>query len=88
MRPMKRTLVTAVCLPRRPLWFLLMAAALCLPRAMAAEATPEAKADAYRFDQTISREVLEHYLSRAITMEGMRNGRGNLALRVAQGLTR
>lgn len=56
-----------------------MAAALCLPRAMAAEATPEAKADAYRFDQTISREVLENYLSRAITMEGMLNGRGNLA---------
>ncbi len=33
---------------------------------------------AYRFDRTISREVLEHYLSRSITMEGLVNGRGDL----------
>jgi hypothetical protein len=32
----------------------------------------------YRFDQTISRPVLENYLSRAITMEGLLNGRGDL----------
>ncbi|MCP5517947.1 MAG: hypothetical protein H7A45_11905 [Verrucomicrobiales bacterium] len=32
-----------------------------------------------QFDRTISRPVLEHYLSRAITMEGMLNGRGDLA---------
>jgi hypothetical protein len=32
----------------------------------------------YRFDGTISRKVLENYLSRAITMEGMLNGRGDL----------
>lgn len=32
----------------------------------------------FRFDGTISRPVLESYLSRAITMEGMLNGRGNL----------
>lgn len=32
----------------------------------------------YRFDRTMSREVLEHYLSRAITMEGLLNGRGDL----------
>ncbi len=32
----------------------------------------------YQFDRTISREVLENYLSRAITMEGLLNGRGNL----------
>jgi len=31
----------------------------------------------YRFDSTISREVLENYLSRSITMEGLLNGRGN-----------
>lgn len=37
---------------------------------------PTAK-EAYRFDGTISREVLENYLSRAITMEGMFNGRGD-----------
>ena len=32
----------------------------------------------YRFERTISREVLENYLDRAITMEGMLHGRGNL----------
>ncbi|HVV03060.1 MAG TPA: hypothetical protein VHC96_02515, partial [Puia sp.] len=32
----------------------------------------------YRFDKTISRRVLENYLSRAITMEGLLNGRGDL----------
>lgn len=32
----------------------------------------------YAFDQTISRPVLERYLSRAITMEGLLNGRGDL----------
>jgi hypothetical protein len=32
----------------------------------------------YRFDGTISREVLEHYLSRSISMEGLLNGRGDL----------
>jgi hypothetical protein len=39
---------------------------------MASDSTP------YAFDKTISREVLEHYLSRAITMEGLLNGRGDL----------
>ncbi len=32
----------------------------------------------YQFDRTISRPVLENYLSRAITMEGLLNGRGDL----------
>jgi hypothetical protein len=32
----------------------------------------------YQFDKTISREVLENYLSRSITMEGFFNGRGDL----------
>lgn len=32
----------------------------------------------YDFDHKISREVLENYLSRAITMEGLLNGRGDL----------
>lgn len=32
----------------------------------------------YTFDGTISREVLEHYLSRSISMEGLLNGRGDL----------
>lgn len=33
----------------------------------------------YRFSKSISRPVLERYLSRAITMEGLLNGRGDLA---------
>jgi len=32
----------------------------------------------YRFDKVISRSVLENYLSRSITMEGLLNGRGDL----------
>jgi len=32
----------------------------------------------YHFDRTISRPVLENYLSRSITMEGLLNGRGDL----------
>ncbi len=32
----------------------------------------------YHFDRTISREVLENYLSRSISMEGVFNGRGDL----------
>jgi hypothetical protein len=32
----------------------------------------------YRFHRTISRQVLEHYLSRSISMEGLLNGRGDL----------
>jgi hypothetical protein len=36
-------------------------------------------ADDYRFDQTMPRAVLERYLSRAISMEGMLHGRGDLA---------
>ncbi len=46
-----------------------------------AEAAGEPSAsgfDKYRFDKKISREVLENYLSRSITMEGLLNGRGDL----------
>lgn len=32
----------------------------------------------YKFDRTISREVLDNYLSRSISMEGLLNGRGDL----------
>ena len=35
-------------------------------------------AAAYRFDTTISRTVLDNYLSRSISMEGLLNGRGDL----------
>src|SRR5580704_15854392 len=48
-----------------------LAATLCC------QAAP-APADKYSFDKTISREVLENYLSRSITMEGVFNGRGDL----------
>ena len=37
-----------------------------------------ARPGGYQFDGTISREVLENYLSRSICMEGLLNGRGNL----------
>ena len=30
----------------------------------------------FSFDRTISRQVLENYLARSITMEGLLNGRG------------
>ena len=37
-----------------------------------------APARSYSFDRIISRKVLENYLSRAISMEGLLNGRGDL----------
>ena len=37
-----------------------------------------APARSYSFDRIISREVLENYLSRSISMEGLLNGRGDL----------
>src|SRR5205814_7037278 len=40
--------------------------------------TSAAPAADYRFDSTISREGLENYLSRSITMEGLLTGRGDL----------
>src|SRR5262249_33121676 len=39
---------------------------------------PQPPARDYRFDGAISREVLENYLSRSISMEGLLNGRGDL----------
>src|SRR5262245_17925315 len=44
----------------------------------AGESASPVASGGYRFDKTISREVLENYLSRAITMEGLLNGRGDL----------
>jgi len=46
-------------------------------RAAEPDRTSSAPKPDYRFDRTISRPVLENYLSRAITMEGMLNGRGD-----------
>ena len=64
-------------------------AALCLAtgfsfseeQAAAAETLPAQTNAAvldYHFDKTISRKVLENYLSRSISMEGVFNGRGDL----------
>lgn len=47
-------------------------------RASAAELPTPSPAGKYHFDKTISREVLQNYLSRAITMEGLLNGQGDL----------
>jgi hypothetical protein len=47
-----------------------------LPQTQAAQSTAQPRD--YRFDATISREVLENYLSRSISMEGLLNGRGDL----------
>ena len=48
-----------------------------IPVLQAAEQKSSVARD-YKFNGTISREVLENYLSRAITMEGLLNGRGDL----------
>jgi pimeloyl-ACP methyl ester carboxylesterase len=40
-------------------------------------ATAEPKPRGYRFDGTMSRDVLENYLARSISMEGLLNGRGD-----------
>lgn len=61
----------------RVLWLLVCCLLAAPPRADAAVAEPTASRD-YRFDGTISRQVLQNYLSRSITMEGLVNGRGNL----------
>jgi hypothetical protein len=50
-----------------------LVAAICC-----AAAPPPPPAANYQFDGAISREVLENYLSRSITMEGLLNGRGDL----------
>jgi hypothetical protein len=49
-----------------------LSAVLCCQTALPAQSVN------YQFDRTISRDVLENYLSRSITMEGLLNGRGDL----------
>src|SRR4051794_39604719 len=49
-----------------------------LPLLAASVAAAPHRSRDYHFDGTISREVLENYLSRAISMEGLLNGRGDL----------
>ena len=67
---------------------LMTVSAVCGFVGMQPGAAQEAKVDApvavdarpggYQFDHTISRPVLENYLARSITMEGLLNGRGDL----------
>ena len=51
---------------------------LVLQTAQAAEAPSTSRPGGFKFDTTISREVLENYLSRSVSMEGLLNGRGDL----------
>ena len=46
--------------------------------AFSADTNSTVRPGGYQFDGTISRQVLENYLSRSITMEGLLNGRGDL----------
>jgi hypothetical protein len=69
--------------PSHPRWGRLgLAAALFIAASAtvpaAAGPAPASPSPSYHFDRTISREVLENYLSRAISMEGLCNGRGDL----------
>jgi hypothetical protein len=52
--------------------------ALTTQRIDAAEGPATRPPRDYRFDKTMPRAVLENYLSRAISMEGLLNGRGDL----------
>lgn len=65
---------TAAGLFRRAVVILLVTAGFICRLGDGAEPPPAT----YHFDHTISREVLENYLSRAISMEGLLNGRGDL----------
>ncbi len=75
---MKRTIGRSSGAARMAALISVFAAAFCaLEHASAAADQPD-QTSRYRFDRSISREVLENYLSRAITMEGLLNGRGDL----------
>ncbi len=58
--------------------FLALACLIETVPSQAGGAASSLSSEPYRLDRTISREVLENYLSRAITMEGLLNGRGDL----------
>ena len=44
----------------------------------AADLSPTARPGGFKFDGTIPRPVLENFLSRSVSMEGLLNGRGDL----------
>ncbi len=48
------------------------------PFAVADDTNSVSRPGGFHFDRTISRHVLENYLSRSIVMEGLLNGRGDL----------
>ena len=52
--------------------------ALALARSSFAGSPPRRHGRSYKFNRKISRAVLDSYLSRAISMEGLLNGRGDL----------
>jgi hypothetical protein len=58
------------------------------PPALAEPQPVPSQSPKFHFDRTISREVLENYLDRSITMEGLLNGRGDLAdnIRMLKGI--
>src|SRR6266481_6032244 len=51
---------------------------LALQSTHAADAPSTGRPGGFKFDTTISREVLDNYLSRSVSMEGLLNGRGDL----------
>ena len=53
-------------------------AAQCMAAAGAPSSPVASGVGNYHFDKTMTREVLENYLSRSISMEGVFNGRGDL----------
>ena len=55
-----------------------VAAILLTSFLLGASETQHSNSENYRFDKSISREVLERYLSRSITMEGLLNGHGDV----------
>ncbi|HYT74461.1 MAG TPA: hypothetical protein VEL79_06915 [Vicinamibacterales bacterium] len=64
---------------RRFLTSSLAISALALGSKALAGPRPWPHGRSYKFSRTISREVLQNYLSRAVSMEGLLNGRGDFA---------
>ena len=51
---------------------------LATPMTWAVDTNSTARPGGFQFDGKISRQVLENYLSRSVSMEGLLNGRGDL----------
>ena len=82
-QPLRPFVVKNDCLTFFKSFHCLMAICVAARLSLGGQTAPAAETAAalprdYHFDQTISREVLENYLSRSITMEGLLNGRGDL----------